>query len=190
MPLTPTPWQTVGPYLHIGLTTHASVPRVAGDAVGGERLWLTCRVIDGDDVPLPDAMIELWQANADGKYHHPEDRQEKLLDPAFRGFGRMPTAKDGSCAFETIKPGRVPGPGATLQAPHLNLSIFARGLLKRLTTRLYFADEPSNLTDPVLALVPASRRNTLMAQPDPARKGGWRFDIKLQGEQETVFFDV
>jgi protocatechuate 3,4-dioxygenase alpha subunit len=190
MRLIPTPWQTVGPYLHLGLTINGSVPRIAGADIEGERVWLTCRLVDGDNLPLPDAMVEVWQANADGKYNHPEDTQEKPLNPFFRGFGRMPTAVDGTCVFETIKPGRVPGPGDTLQAPHLNVSIFARGLLKRLTTRLYFAGDPGNAEDPVLALVPESRRTTLMAQPDSARSGGWIFDIKLSGEQETVFFDV
>jgi protocatechuate 3,4-dioxygenase alpha subunit len=112
------------------------------------------------------------------------------VDPEFLGFGRMPTAPDGSCEFETIKPGRVPGAGNVLQAPHLNLAVFARGMLKQLYTRVYFTGEPANQADPVLALVPKERRSTLLAQPDPARPGGWRFDIHLQGEQETVFFDV
>jgi protocatechuate 3,4-dioxygenase alpha subunit len=188
--LTPTPWQTVGPYLQIGLTNPRSVPRIAGEGVKGERVRLTCRVLDGDGVPLPDAMIELWQADADGKYHHPEDAEERVPDPLFRGFGRMPTDKDGACVFETIKPGKVPGPGGKLQAPHLNVSVFGRGLMKRLPTRIYFAGDPANQSDPVLALVPELRRVTLVAQPDPAHQNGWQFDIHLCGEGETVFFDV
>ena len=111
-------------------------------------------------------------------------------EATFRGFGRLATAEDGSCTFETIKPGRVPGPGDTLQAPHINVSVFARGLLKRLSTRVYFAGESANAEDPILALVPEIRRATLLAQPDPDRVGGWIFEIRMRGENETVFFDV
>ncbi len=190
MDLVPSPSQTVGPYFHLGLTTKRSVGWLAGPDAKGERVRLICRVFDGDGVPVPDAMIEVWQANADGKYDHPEDTREKALDPAFHGFGRMPTTQDGSCVFETIRPGRVPGRDNALQAPHLNLSIFARGLLKRLVTRVYFASAVANQEDPVLALVPVGRRNTLMAHPDPEHSGVWYFDIHLCGDQETVFFDV
>ena len=116
MDLTPTPSQTVGPYLHIGLTNTRSVGRIAGPGVKGERVWLKLRLLDGDGAPVPDGMIEIWQANADGKYNHPEDTTETAVDPAFLGFGRMPTAEDGSCAFETIKPGQAPGPDGKLQA--------------------------------------------------------------------------
>jgi protocatechuate 3,4-dioxygenase alpha subunit len=190
MELVPTPSQTVGPFFHLGLTTNGAVGCLAGSGARGERVWLTCRVFDGDGVPVNDAMIEVWQADADGKYQHPEDTQEKAVDLAFRGFGRMATAEDGSCVFETIKPGRVPGNGYTLQAPHINVSVFARGVLKRLATRIYFAGDPANQEDLALALVPKERRDTLMAQPDPEHSGVWRFDIHLCGERETVFFDV
>ncbi len=190
MDLTPTPWQTVGPYLHLGLTINRSIGCLAGPQVKGERIWLTCRVLDGVDAPVPDGMIELWQADADGKYNHPDDMQEEAPDPAFYGFGRLPTSADGICVFETIKPGRVAGPGGQSQAPHLNIGVFSRGLLKRLSTRIYFAGDAANATDPVLSLVPEERRSTLMAQPDPARQGSWRIDIHLRGERETVFFDV
>ena len=108
----------------------------------------------------------------------------------FRGFGRSATTADGSCTFETIKPGCVPGPGETVQAPHINVSILGRGILKRLSTRLYFAGEPANAADPVLALLPENRRATLLAQPDPARACNWTFDVHLRGEGETVFFDA
>src|ERR1022692_1981924 len=188
--LVPTPSQTAGPYLHLGLTADRSVGCLANAEAKGERIWLTCRIFDGDGAPVNDAMIEIWQANADGKYHHSEDAQQKAIDPAFCGFGRLATGADGSCVFETVKPGRVPGEGSALQAPHLNISLFARGLLKRLATRLYFAGDPANQEDAVLALVPQERRATLMARPDPARSGGWSFDIHLQGEGETVFFDI
>jgi len=188
--LVATPSQTAGPYLHLGLTANRSVGCLAGANAKGERIWLTCRIFDGDGTPVSDAMIEIWQANADGKYHHPEDTQQKALDPAFGGFGRLATGEDGSCVFETVKPGRVPGSDGVMQAPHLSVSIFARGLLKRLATRIYFAGDPANQEDVVLSLVPQERRSTLMAQPDPSRHGGWSFDIHLQGEGETVFFDI
>lgn len=188
--LTPTSSQTVGPFFHLCLTGPRSVGRIAGPGVGGERVWLTCRVLDGDGVPVNDAMIEIWQADAQGKYHHPEDRRPHTGNPEFLGFGRQETDEDGTCSFETVKPGRVPGPDNRLQAPHLNLSLFARGLLKRLTTRLYFGGDPANLDDPILALVPQERRETLMARELPARNGAWHFNIHLCGERETVFFDV
>jgi len=190
MKLIPTGSQTVGPYFHLGLTDPRSVECIAGPAARGERVTLVCTVLDGDGVPVPDAMLEIWQANAEGKYHHPEDTQEKALDPACEGFGRMGSDAAGVMKFETIKPGRVPGPHNRLQAPHLNVSILARGLLKRLPTRIYFAGDPANEEDPVLALVPEERRQTLMAQPDRSKPGQWNFVIHLQGERETVFFDV
>jgi protocatechuate 3,4-dioxygenase alpha subunit len=190
MDLIPTPSQTAGPYFHLGMTDTRPVNCIAAPQAKGERVWLTCRVIDGDGAPVNDAMIEVWQADAEGKYSHPDDVREKAADPAWFGFGRMATAEDGSCEFETIKPGRVPGSGSTLQAPHLNLAIFARGLLKQLYTRVYFAGDPANSEDPVIALAPPSRRGTLIARADPARPGHWLFDIHLQGEHETVFFDV
>jgi protocatechuate 3,4-dioxygenase alpha subunit len=191
MDYVPTPSQTVGPFFHFNLTTDQhSVRRIAGPEVKGERVWLGCRILDGDGVPVNDAIIEIWQADAGGNYDHPDDPRHTTVDPEFLGFGRMPTAPDGSCEFETIKPGRVPGAGNVLQAPHLNLAVFARGMLKQLYTRVYFTGEPANQADPVLALVPKERRSTLLAQPDLARPGGWRFDIHLQGSQETVFFDV
>lgn len=186
----PTPSQTAGPYFHLGMTETRSVRCIAGPQTKGERVWLTCRILEGDGTPVDDAMIEIWQANAEGKYNHPDDRQEKAIDANWIGFGRMPTAEDGTCQFETIKPGRVQGAGEALQAPHLNIAIFARGRLKQLYTRMYFAGDPANSEDPVMALVPQSRRDTLLAQADAALPGRWYFDIHLQGEQETVFFDV
>src|SRR5271163_4766525 len=170
MDLAPTPSQTVGPYLHLGLTDGRSISRIAGDAAKGERLWLTFRVVDGEGVPVPDAMIELWQADSEGNYANHDSGAD---DAAFGGFGRSATAEDGSCTFETIRPGRVPGPDATLQAPHINVSILGRGILKRLSTRVYFAGEQANAADTVLALVPENRRATLLAQENPARAGNW-----------------
>ncbi len=183
MDFIPTPSQTVGPFLHLGLTDARSISRIAGDGAKGERVWLTFRVLDGEGEPIPDAMIELWQADSEGNYAHQDSE-------VFSGFGRLATTQDGSCPFETILPGCVPGPGETIQAPHINVSILGRGILKRLSTRVYFAREPANATDPVLALVPEDRRATLLARQDPARTGNWIFDVHLRGESETVFFDV
>lgn len=151
---------------------------------------LACRVFDGDGVAVSDAMIELWQADADGRYNSPEDPTAGTADPACHGFGRLPTNADGSCEFETIRPGCVPALEDRLQAPHFTVAIFARGLLKQLYTRIYFSGNPANAEDPVLKLVPAERRETLMARPDPSDKSRWVFDVHLQGEQETVFFEV
>ncbi|HYM07069.1 MAG TPA: protocatechuate 3,4-dioxygenase subunit alpha [Terriglobales bacterium] len=184
---TPTPSQTAGPFLHLGLTDNHSVACVAGKGAEGEPVRLTFRVLDGDGAAVPDAMIEVWQADCAGEYSNGAGTSG---DATFRGFGRLATADDGSCTFETIKPGRVPGPADTFQAPHINVSVFARGLLKRLSTRVYFAGEAANAEDPILALVPENRRPTLLAQPDPHRAGGWIFAIRLRGQGETVFFDV
>jgi protocatechuate 3,4-dioxygenase alpha subunit len=190
MDLTPTPSQTVGPYLHLGLTDGQSISRIAGDRVKGERVWLTFRVLDGEGAAVPDAMIELWQADSEGNYVQADVGPDVAEGPAFRGFGRLATAEDGCCTFETIRPGCVPGSGETIQAPHINVSILGRGILKRLSTRLYFAGEPANAGDPVLALVPEDRRGTLLAQPDLAHPGHWNLEVRLRGEGETVFFDV
>jgi protocatechuate 3,4-dioxygenase, alpha subunit len=160
---------------------------MASDGAKGERVWLTFRVLDGNGVAVPDAMIELWQADSEGNYVHGEGGAD---GGAFGGFGRLATAEDGRCTFETIRPGCVSGPTETVQAPHINVSILGRGILKRLSTRVYFAGEPANAADPILALVPENRRSTLLAQPDPARSGNWIFDVHLRGEEETVFFDV
>lgn len=158
------------------------------DESRGERITIEGRVLDGDDAPMSDAMIELWQANADGRYDHPDDAQEKLLDPHFHGFGRAATDERGYFRLYTIKPGPVPGRGSALQAPHINVSIFARGLLRRLVTRVYFPDETMNDADLVLNTVAPARRSTLIARIE--RPGVLRFDIVLQGDNETVFFDV
>ena len=190
MEYVPTPSATVGPFLHIGLTSKHSFTRIAGPNTTGERVCLKCRVFDGEGAPVDDAMLEIWQANSQGRYNHPDDLQAKTLDADFHGFGRAATDEAGSCEFETIKPGCVPGAQNTVQAPHLNLALYARGILLQLYTRIYFAGDPRNEQDPVLARVPEERRDTLMARADPARSGQWWFDIRLRGEQETVFFDL
>lgn len=189
-----TPSQTVGPFFHYGLTpgeAYSHVPvsadgHVAAPGTPGEKIVLTGRVIDGAGEPVPDAMIEIWQADADGRYAHPRDGRARSSN-SFLGFGRSDTTADGTYRFVTVKPGRAPGPGGAEQAPHILVAVFGRGMLKQLFTRIYFEDEPSNADDAVLALVPADRRSTLIA-----RRDGHSFilDIRLQGEGETVFFDV
>lgn len=188
MDMIPIPSQTAGPFFHLGCTGPGSAASLASDAAKGEHIRLTCRVFDGDNMPVGDAMIELWQANSEGKYQHAADAQTKPIDPAFSGFGRLATDNNGSCIFNTVKPGCVPGPANTVQAPHINVSVFARGILNRLATRIYFAGDPTNREDPILALAPVERRSTLMAQL--TGQGEWSFDIHLCGERETVFFDV
>lgn len=178
--------QTVGPYLHIGLTW-LNTARIAGPGVKGERIAVQGRLLDGDGAAVSDGLIEIWQANAAGRFAHPEDRQKKALDKGFRGFGRIPTDARGAFKFTTIKPGSVPGPGGVPQAPHLAVTIFMRGLLKQLSTRLYFPGEPANAQDPVLQRVPAARRATLVARRKA--KGVLQWNIVLQGRDETVFFD-
>ncbi|MBI3207582.1 MAG: protocatechuate 3,4-dioxygenase subunit alpha [Candidatus Solibacter usitatus] len=180
--------QTVGPFFNFGLTANPSLGKMAGDGAQGERIRLSLRVVDGDGIPAPgDAMLELWQADANGKYNHPEDTRPVTADAAFCGFGRLETDGNGTCVFETVKPGGVPQPDGTLTAPHINVSIFARGLLKHLVTRVYFSGDPANDTDAVLQLVPEERRSTLLAQQE---NGLWHLEIRLQGADETVFFEL
>lgn len=187
--LVPTPSQTVGPFFKMELTTDEHCIRcIAGPQARGERAWITFRVLDGDGAPVNDAMLEIWQADSNGKYNHPDDVRPKQLDPGWIGFGRLGMGEDGSCMLETIKPGRVPN--NTLQAPHLTVAVFARGMLKQLYTRLYFAGDAANNEDPILQLIPPDRRQTLLACQDPTRPGYWSFDVRLQGDRETVFFDV
>lgn len=176
--------QTVGPFFHIGLSP---VTDLTFAGLAGERIALNGRVLDGDGQPVNDALIEIWQANAQGSYAHPEDRQEKALQSGFRGFGRVPTDAQGAFRFVSIKPGRVPGPRGALQAPHLLVAIFMRGLLKHLVTRVYFPDDPANAADPVLGSVAAERRETLIARP--RENGELEWNVVLQGDRETVFFD-
>jgi protocatechuate 3,4-dioxygenase alpha subunit len=187
MRLPQTPSQTVGPFFKPALIRFGQESLVTA-STRGERVAIEGRVLDGDAAAVSDAMIELWQANADGCYDHPEESQERVEDPNFHGFGRAATDERGRFRFHTIKPGPVAGPGPALQAPHINVSIFARGLLKRLVTRIYFPDEPLNAGDAVLNAIAPARRSSLIAQVE--RPGVLRFDIVLQGEHETVFFDV
>jgi protocatechuate 3,4-dioxygenase, alpha subunit len=198
-----TPWQTVGPFFHYGLPwkggadltgmselgarTDLMAPEhdllrepAARGIIEGEKIEIFGRVLDGDGQPVPDAMIEIWHADSQGSYYMPGRGAH------FVGFGRAATGNDGGYRFRTILPGRVPGPGNSLQAPHVAVGVFARGLLKRLVTRIYFPDREGLETDPVLDLVPLERRDTLISRKEP---DGYRFDIVLRGTDETVFFD-
>ena len=194
-PLGITPAQTVGPFFAYMLTPAEYGTReifsndVAAPDAEGERITIRGRVIDGDGTGIPDAVIEIWQADANGLFDHAEGRRASNV--GFKGFGRTPTGADGTFMFHTIRPGRVAGPGGALQAPHIAVSLFARGMLNHLATRLYFSDEASNAEDYVLALVPEDRRATLIAQRQA--DGTFAFDICLQqgpaAVQETVFFE-
>ena len=179
--------QTIGPFFTFALDHPEWADLTSGGALG-ERIRVSGRVLDGAGDPVPDALIELWQANAAGRYAHPEDHQDRPLDPGFRGFGRCCTDGDGRFGFVTIRPGAVPGRGNALQAPHIMVSVFARGLLARLVTRLYFDGDPANEADPVLSSIddPAVRRTLLAVKAGEA----WRFDIVLQGEGETAFLEI
>jgi len=190
----PTPSQTVGPYFTMELTGEGQNV-LTNPETGGERIRVEGVVLDADRNHIEDALIELWQANAAGRYNHPaDDRDDVPLDPEFTGFGRC--ASDftrGTYSFLTIKPGPVPHPSGGMQAPHISLIIQARGMLDPTYTRIYFADEgEANAKDPVLATVPEARRSTLIAErvDDDGSVPTYRFDIRYQGDDETVFFDV
>ena len=191
MALPPTPSQTVGPFFHIGLPderadlfTNQLVSPDDRDAVRIHGV-----VLDADGAPVNDALLETWQANRHGRYAHPEDGREDVpLEEGFDGFGRTHTDGDGRYEFVTVKPGVVPGRDGRPQAPHIEVSVFARGLLKRLATRLYFPDEAeANEDDPVLSALEPEARATLVAREED---GALRFDVRLQGENETAFFAV
>ena len=207
-----TPSQTVGPFFHYGLPWKGGADLVGKSDMGarpelfaeehwvlnlssptgtpaGEAIEVAGHVFDAAGEPVVDAMIEIWQANAAGRYRSTGDARDHVpLDPHFVGFGRGSTDAEGVYRFRTIRPGRVPGPGNTLQAPHLAVSVFGRGLLKRLATRVYFDGAEGNATDPVLACVPEDRRTTLIARPQDGSV--WWLDLRLGGDGETVFFDL
>ena len=185
MKLSATAAQTVGPFFRIGLE-HLYIADLAPAAAKGDKFAIHGRVIDGDGKPVDDAIVEIWQADALGKYAHPDDAQNKPATPGFKGFGRVPTDEHGAFRFTTIKPGSVPGPRGMPQAPHLLVAVFMRGLLKHLLTRMYFPDDPDNAADPVLKLVPMQRQPTLIAMK---ADDGLEWNVILQGENETVFFE-
>jgi protocatechuate 3,4-dioxygenase alpha subunit len=183
-----TPSQTSGPFLSIGLLRDWIGSSVVS-ADDPRAIRIRGQLLDGQAAPVVDGLVEIWQANAAGRYAHPDDtRADVPLEDGFLGFGRSGTDDDGWFALVTVKPGRVPMPDGRLQAPHLVVGVFARGLQKRLATRLYFPDEEeANAADPVLSDLTDAERATLVASPED---GGLRFDIRLQGENETTFFLV
>jgi protocatechuate 3,4-dioxygenase, alpha subunit len=190
-----TPSATVGPYFKYGLAPGGAYPvrdafsaTVATPDAAGERIRIHGRITDGDGKPVVDAMIEIWQADAQGRYVHPRDTGPRA-NTSFKGFGRSDTDSAGAYTFDTIKPGKVAAAGGTMQAPHILVVLFARGMLRHLYTRIYFAeDSAAHSTDAVLALVPADRRHTLIAKR--GGDGAYTFDIRIQGDGETVFFDL
>ena len=186
LPLVASASQTVGPFFHVGPGASDRCGVVAAPGIPGERVRLRIRVLDGDGVPVPDALIELRQADAQGVYAAPPGPGEPA--PAFAGFGRLATSEDGVCGFETIRPG-APGAPDAAGAAHVTVCLFMRGLLRHLYTRVYFEGDPALDRDPILSLVPADRRPTLLA-----RRAGdgvtWDFVVRLQGDHETVFFDL
>jgi protocatechuate 3,4-dioxygenase, alpha subunit len=179
--------QTVGPYLRIGF-----LPLVMDDlapaGTPGQRITVRGHVVDGERKPINDGVLEIWQADAQGRYAHPEDNESASARNAFRGFGRILTDSGGGFHFTTIKPGSVAPPDGTRQAPHLVVTLFMRGMLTHLFTRMYFPDEPLNATDPVLQRVPADRRETLISTA-ASDKSTFEWNIVSQGSGETVFFD-
>lgn len=191
-----TPSQTVGPFFAYGLTPNgryawndvATNDLVTPELIGS-RIRLEGTLYDGDGSPVPDGMIEIWQADGQGRFQSGQDAGGGLSNTAFKGFGRCATGADGVFAFSTIKPGPVEGSFGGYQAPHILVAVFARGMLVHAFTRIYFDDEPANASDPVLQVVPAERRATLIAKHQ-ADGTAYRFDIRLQGDRETVFFDV
>jgi protocatechuate 3,4-dioxygenase alpha subunit len=190
MDLVATPSATVGPFFHFGIATDPMLGRVAEPSAQGEHITLRVRMTDGDGMPVPDALVEIWQVDADGVEASAPAAGETSR---FLGFGRLPTAEDGTCEFETVRPGRVPDGRGGRQASHINVCIFGRGLLRQLHTRVYFEGDAALDQDAVLTLVPEPRRRTLLARRDPQRPGLWLFDVCLQGHDEhdeTVFFEV
>jgi protocatechuate 3,4-dioxygenase, alpha subunit len=200
-----TPWQTTGPFFHFGLAWPGGADLISDSDLGarpdltamghdllakhgaadkhlakGARIELVGNMFDNRGEKFTDALIEIWQADARGEYGG---------DPYFLGFGRCATDRNGGFRFRTIRPGRVKGPGNLLQAPHIALGLVGPGILKRLVTRIYFADAPENTEDPILVLVPEERRSTLIARAEPQSPNTYRFDIRLGGMGETVFFE-
>jgi protocatechuate 3,4-dioxygenase alpha subunit len=183
-PLTPS--QTAGPFVAIGLTWADGPYVVPVDTPGAIRI--SGQVVDGAGQPVPDAVVETWQTASDGTFDHPDDPRGRVSSPSFRGFGRCPTDEEGVFTITTVKPGALPSGDGRTEAPHIDVSVFARGLLDRLVTRIYFPDEvESNAADPVLLSLSDADRRTLIGV---AEGRNLRFDIHLQGENETAFFQL
>jgi len=193
-----TPSQTIGPFAAPCLTPNEQGKTnypwqqlingnlVTPDAVG-DRIRIEGKMFDGQGAPVDGILFEIWQADGQGRFAHPRD--PRRTNTSFKGFGRVESNMDGSFTFDTVKPGRVPGPNGTTQAPHVVVAIHMRGVLSHLFTRIYFSDEASNAEDPILQLVPADRRDTLIAKRD-ASGAVYRIEFRIQGDRETVFFDL
>lgn len=192
MKLTQTPSQTVGPFFHYGLFTRDNLNILVNDDTKGRRILIKGQVTDGEGHPVPDALLEIWQADSQGYYNHPADPNHASADPNFKNFGRADTLNNGVYTFKTVKPGVVSFDADHPQAPHVNMRVFSRGILTHAYTRLYFGDEEeANQADPVLNLVPDVRRHTLIALPqETGDLTTYCFNIVLQGEGETVFFNL
>ena len=192
LPLTAS--QTVGPFFHDALMREdARCDVLVTDSTEGKRIRVEGRVLDGDNAGVPDAVLEVWQANHHGRYNHPSDTRDLPLDPAFTGYGRIATQSDGKFCFTTIKPGPVPFDRRRSQAPHTSVAVLGRGLLNHLYTRIYFEEESLTAVDPVLQRIPPDRRQTLVARRvsnEPGREAVYKIDIVLQGANETVFFEI
>lgn len=184
-----TPFSTVGPFLRL-LVAHRieDEDTLVTAETRGQRITIEGRLLDGKGAPIDDGLVEIWQADADGRYRHPEDPEAEAADRTFTGFGRAATGPPGRFTFHTIRPGAVPGPDGRLQAPHILIGAMARGIMSRCWTRIYFEDDAANAMDPILQLVPEARRGTLLARP--TSDGRYHFDIVVQGEHETVFFEA
>jgi protocatechuate 3,4-dioxygenase alpha subunit len=179
--------QTVGPYFRIGLSYLNSVALCA-ESTAGEHIFISGQVFDGAGVPVPDAQLELWQPDSEGRFAGLDPSEDGPPADGFVGFARVPTDEDGGFAFHTIRPGRTGMLDGRPQAPHIVLLLSMRGLLKHLYTRIYFAGDPRNDDDLVLLAIPAERRPTLFAQPSAQDLNHYRWNIQLQGSDETVFF--
>lgn len=186
-----TPAQTVGPFFHDALMKDG-VDDLDPGGRAGDPVVVTGTIRDGAGDVVGDAMVEIWQSDGAGRYRHPADGRSGDVPTDFIGFGRVASTEDGTYRIRTVMPGSVPGRGGAVQAPHLNVHVFARGLLDKLATRIYFPGVEANASDPVLASVPIERRPTLLARADGDEDGArrYRFDIVLQGDDETVFFDA
>lgn len=186
-----TPSQTVGPFFEYGLV-FGGENILVNDQTQGDHIRIIGTLFDGDGAPVLDGLIEIWQADANGIYQHPNDPQYANADPNFRNFGRAQTVDNGSFSFTTIKPGAVSYDGQTPQAPHINVHVFARGMLVHAHTRIYFSDEPANESDPVLnGITDTQRRQTLIAQHESGTDlPTYCFNIMLQGDNETIFFEL
>jgi protocatechuate 3,4-dioxygenase alpha subunit len=180
-----TPSQTAGPFLSIGMIYGPAQNELVNEQTAGQRIVIRGQVLDGEAEPVTDALVEIWQPDAQGIFNHPADPRQEQADPNFRGFGRAESRRGGQFEFQTVKPGSRDG-----AAPYINVRLFARGMLIHAVSRIYFADEAANETDPVLNSIEAGRRQTLVAtslgDQDPPV---YAFDIHIQGENETVFFN-